>query len=444
MLLAGYFIARAERKKKMLFEKISLIDEQFHLLKDQYLATQNGKICYIGAEKPQGEFGRCYDGKNKCLLPGFYNTHCHVPMVLLRGYGEGMRLQDWLFNRIFPFEAKLTAEDVYWGSMLGIAEMLRCGTVSFTDMYFFCEEIIRAAEESGIKAVISRGISSIDDSRPFREMEQCRSVRELVGYRGSGRVRGEAAIHAEYTSSEQFIRGAAELARELGTTMHVHLSETKSEHEECKARHGGRTPAQFFRDCGIFDVKTNAAHCVWVEDADIEILAEKGVSVAHCPSSNAKLASGIAPLGKLLAGGVNVSIGTDGASSNNNLNILEEMTLASLLQKVSRGDPTVMKPQEVLHMATVCGAKAQNRAQAGSLRVGNAADLVVFDLDQPHLTPCHDLLSNILHAATAEDICMTMVDGEVLCEKGICLTIDVERAEYEVKKRAEKIRNLCE
>lgn len=422
----------------LLFEHVSLMDETGALVTDRYVGVRGDTIAYLGPDKPEEDAVRTIDGAHRCMLPGFVNTHCHVPMTLLRGYGEGLCLQDWLFTRIFPFEGKLTGDDVYYASLLGIAEMLRSGVCSFTDMYFECDRIIQACVESGIKANIAWGISGQDPS--FEKNSRYGIVESfMTPYRDpTGRVRTENSIHAEYTCSEALVRDVAAYAKANGTHMQVHMSETKKEQEECIARHG-MTPAEFFLHCGVFEVPTTAAHCVWATPDDIKIMAEYGVTMAHCPSSNLKLASGIAPAWQIHKAGVRVSIGTDGASSNNNLNMLEEITLAALLQKVKTGDPTVMSPSEVLLMASRNGAHAQGRTESGVLAVGKKADLILFDLTSPHLQPEDEVLSNIVHAATADDICMNVIDGKVVCEKGVPLDIDLERVTFEVNARKKRI-----
>lgn len=422
----------------LLFEKVAYMDETGTLCRERYVGVTGDRIRYLGTDKPPEAARRTIDGSHRLLLPGFVNTHCHVPMTLLRGYGEGLRLQDWLYTRIFPFEGKLTGDDVYYASLLGIAEMLRSGVSSFTDMYFECDRIIEACTESGIKANIAWGISGQDPS--FEANSRYGIVeRWMTPYRDpTGRVRTEQSVHAEYTCSEALVRDVAAYAKAHGARMQVHLAETKTEQAECIERHGV-TPARFFLDCGVFEVPTTAAHCVWVTPEDIGILADHGVTMAHCPTSNLKLASGIAPAWAMHQAGVNVSIGTDGASSNNNLNMLEEIALAALLQKAKTGDPTVMHPAEVLRMASRNGAISQGREDCGQIAEGCKADLILFDLSAPHLQPEDEMLAHVVHAASAEDICMNVIDGQVVCENGVPCHIDLERVIFEVNARKRRI-----
>lgn len=419
----------------MLFKNISYVDESFGT-KTGSILIKDGKIGWIGKDAPPDYTGEIYDGNNKMLLPGFYNVHCHVPMTLLRGYGEGLPLDRWLNEKIFPFEEKLTAEAVYWGSLIGIAEMLKSGVVSFTDMYFFLESIVKAVDESGIKANISNAAAAFSDDvrlMDTRAGQESKWLCDHVKTLEHDRIICDAALHAEYTSNPNMVRQVAEFAKENKLRMHVHISETVLEHEACKARRGGLTPVQYLAGHGLLDSPTTAAHCVAVEDCDTDILLEKGVTVAHCPSSNLKLGSGIAPIWKLHKAGVNIGIGTDGAASNNNLNELEEVNLASILQRGALRDPMCMDIASTLQMAASNGAKSQGREDCGRIKVGNRADLIVFDMDKPHLQPVFDSLSNVLYAAQASDICLTMVDGKVLYKDGELLTIDIEKAVAEAR-----------
>lgn len=424
----------------MLFKNIGYTDENFEA-KTGSILVEGGKIAWIGSGLPEGYHGEIYDGKNKMLLPGFYNIHCHVPMVLTRGYGEGLPLDRWLNERIFPFEDKLGAEDIYWASMLGMAEMIKSGVVSFTEMYFHMESIAKAVDECGMKANISNAAVAFSDDVKYmntRSGQETENLRQSASGFGHGRIICDASLHAEYTCTESMAREVAEYAKKHELRMHVHVSETASEHEAAKARRGGRTPARFLADCGLFDVPTTAAHCVWAEDSDLDIFREKGVTVAHCPSSNLKLGSGIAPILKMRGSGVNVGIGTDGAGSNNNLNGLEEVNLASILQKGVNHDPLCMSMAETLRMACENGAKSQGRPDCGSIKTGNRADLIVFDLDRPHLQPAFDPLANVLYAANASDICLTMIDGKVLYKNGELLTIDIEKTIAEARRSQER------
>ncbi len=415
----------------MLFEDISIINSQFEVEAHKYVGVLEDKIVYIGDEKPQEDYGRCYDGTNKLLMPGFVNAHAHTPMTLMRGYSENKTLQDWLFNSIFPFEGKMTGEDVYNGMMLGIAEMLRFGIVSTTDMYFKLEDMCRAAFETGTKFNICNGTTAFDE-KDFCENNAYRETEAVLkAYHGAknGNILIDASIHAEYTSNPKVVTQVAEYAKEKGLRMQIHLSETKLEHEECIGRHG-KTPTQYFADLGLLDVPVTAAHGVWLTKEDMQILAEKGATVAHNPVSNLKLASGVCNAPALLDFGVNLALGTDGMASNNNLNLLEEMKLFAILHKGVQYNPLLITPAQVLYAATRAGFLAQGRTDSGLLAQGYKADLIVMDMDKPYYYPVHNLLHNVIYAGQGTDICLTMVNGQVLYENGKYTTLDIEKVTY--------------
>lgn len=425
----------------MLFKNITLVDEEFKILPDMNLITEKDRVIYIGKEAPKDYQGEIYEGKNKVLMPGFYNAHCHIPMTLLRGYGEGLSLQSWLFDKVFPFEAKLTGEDCYWGTMLGAIELIKSGVMSFTDMYFFIEDIIRAVDESGLKGNITHGASFNSNTPNFYDLKSYKDTERLARiYNGKkdSRIKIDASLHAEYTSNEGFVRQVAEFAKDMDLIVQVHVSETQKEHEECKQRHG-LTPLAYFEKCGLLDQMAVAAHCVWVEDEDLDIMKRKNVIPIHCISSNLKLGSGFAPIKKMIQKGIMVGIGTDGASSNNNLNFMEEIHLASMVNKGVTRDPEFLPPGEILKMATKNGAISQGRKDTGSIKVGNKADLIVIDLDKPHLQPVFDVLANVMYSAQSDDICLSMIDGNVVYKNGEFTNIDVERVVFESNKIKSRI-----
>lgn len=424
----------------MLFKDITVLDDQFQIKEHMYVGIVDDKITYISNESPKEDFGRIYNGKGKLLMSGFVNTHAHSPMTLLRGYGENMALQDWLNKRIFPFEDKLTSEAVYWGTLLAMAESIRYGIVSTTDMYYFSEDMIRAIAESGTKNNISRSVTCFTDEDLWnlQSGKEMKYIYENYHNSYDGKVKVDMSIHAEYTSNPKIVKQMAEYTKEIGANMHVHLSETKQEHEECKERHG-KTPAAYFNSLGLFDTPTTAAHCVWLEPEDYPILKEKGVTVACNPVSNMKLASGICNVPDLFRQGINVSLGTDSVSSNNNLNMIEEMKFFATASKVKLLDPTAVTPTQAIEAATLSGAKAQGRTDCGLLKEGYKADLVVVDISGPHMYPVHDMVNNIVYSASGSDVVMTMVDGKVLYENGEYLTIDVEKTIAEAERMTQNI-----
>lgn len=427
----------------MLFSDISVLDASFHCKPHQYVATEGKKIVYIGDEKPEGDFGELYNGHNRLLMSGLCNAHSHAAMTLLRGYAENLPLDRWLNERVFPFEDKIQNEDAYYSTLLAIAEMLRTGTTSFTDMYFFSEHVIKAVGESGIKCNFGRAITSFSDC-DISEIPSFRESEELVKtYHNAfdGRLKIDMSLHAEYTNRRTVMEQFAESVKAHGLRAHIHLSETEKEHEECKQRHGGLTPTELFAACGVFDVPTTAAHCVWVTDSDMDILKEKGVTVATNPASNLKLGSGVCNIYALLKKGINAALGTDSVASNNNLDMFREMHLCALLPKGFYRRPDVVSERDVLKMATQNGYAAQGRTDCGTIEVGNRADLIVVDLDTVHMCPHNDTVNHLVYAASGADVLLTMADGKVLYKDGIYTTIDIEKVKREVEARTERIQN---
>lgn len=397
------------------------------------VAVEGAYITAVGADLPAEPADKLVDGRGDLLLPGFVNTHCHAAMTLFRGYGEDLPLSRWLNERIFPAEDRLTTESVYWGSMLAIAEMLRNGVTSFSDMYFFCPETAQAALETGIKANISRSLVSFADGIKLSEDTRFKEAVELAdAYHGAGegRIRVDFSLHAEYTNRPDYCAAVSEYAASRGLGMQIHLSETEDEHNACIERHG-KTPAAFLADLGVFRCPTTAAHCVWVTDEDIELLRAHGVTAAHNPTSNLKLGSGVMPLRKLLDGGVNVALGTDGAASNNTLDVLRELRLCAILHKGINRQADITTAAEMLPLATVNGARAQGRPDCGTIAVGARADLILLDLSAPHNIPAYDLDATVAYSAESSDVRMTMVDGRILWADGAYTSIDVERLRRE-------------
>jgi len=422
----------------MLFSNISYIDEKQNIVPHAYIGVQGARIDYISQTPPPNpeSYGRVIDGKDLLLTPGFYNAHSHAAMALLRGYGENMKLQDWLFQRIFPFEDCLTPEDVYWATLLCSAEMLRFGVVSATDMYMKGDAMARGFIDGGIKANFAVGASCMDPEREYRDMHQYKellSLKEQYHMYDEGRIRTDLSLHAEYTSTEKVVRGAAEAAGELGLRVHIHASETVHEVAECRERHQGRSPIRYFHDCGFLSSPATLAHCVHISEEDIEILAADKASVATCPKSNLKLATGVCPSPQLLQAGVNVALATDSVSSNNNLNFLEEMRFFALLSKGIQTDPTLISPAQALYAGTRAGALSQGREDCGLIAPGMRADLVLFSTKEPHWQPVHNLLNNLIYSGCGSDVVMTLVDGEIRYEQGEFPHLDIEKVCAEVE-----------
>lgn len=425
----------------MLFSNITILDENFNVKENSYVGIEGKYIKYIGSEKPSEDFGEEIDGKGKLLMPGFVNSHAHSPMTLLRGYGENMALQDWLFKKIFPFEDHLTGESVYNATLLAMAESLRFGIVSSSDMYYFMDEMAQAVIDSGAKSNISRSISHFDDSDFLSSYRAKEMIDAYEKYNGAadGRLIVDMSLHSEYTTTPIAVKQLAEYTSKIGANMQVHVSETKSEHEECKQRHGGMTPVQYLNHYGLFDTPTTAAHCVWIEEEDYDILKEKGVTVACNPISNLKLASGVANVDKLIKKGINVTIGTDSVASNNSLNFIEEMKVFAIAPKMMFHAPETVMPLDVVKAATINGAKAQGRKDCGLLKEGYKADLIMIDISGGHMHPVHNLLNNLVYSASGSDVVMTMVDGKILYQNGEYKTIDIEKTIFEVERLTKEI-----
>lgn len=409
------------------------------ILKNVYVAVKDGKIFSIGNEFAENiDNYEIIDAENKVILPGLINAHTHIPMTLLRGYADDYDLHTWLNDYIFPAEAKLDSRSVKAGSLLGIAEAIMSGTTSFSDMYYFCDDIIEAVLETGMKANVSRGLSLFGDFDKNTHQGFCelKSMKERWHKFDNGRIIIEASIHAEYTSDERLWRCVADYAMENELGIQVHLSETKSEHEECIKKYR-KTPTELFLDAGVWDTRAIAAHGVHVTDSDMDILASKNVNIVHNPVSNGKLGSGICRVPELIKKGINVALGTDGVSSNNSHDMFEEMKTAILLQRASRLTPSALSKWDVFKMATVNGAKAQGRAdECGEIKEGMDADIILLDFNKPRLVPCNDAVSNIVFSASGGEVCLTMCRGEILYQNGELKTLDLEKVLWEVRNYA--------
>ncbi len=377
-------------------------------------------------------------GEGKLAIPGFVNLHTHLPMVLFRGAADDLPLEEWLRDRIWPLEARLTDEAVYWGSLLGLAEMIRSGTTAFSDMYFHLDAIERAVAESGMRAVLSYGIIAAElDAHGKEELARAEeTVKRLKD--GEERMKAAVAPHSIYTCGREVWKRAVELALEQEVPIHTHLSETQTEVADCYVRHR-MSPVELLQEWGGFSAPTIAAHCVHVTPSDVDILARHRVTVAHCPRSNAKLGNGIAPISRLRSAGVNVGIGTDGAASNNSLDMASELRFAALSAKAASGDPTIIPAQEAVQMATVAGARALGLE--GTIAEGNRADIAIVDLEQVETIPTSDPLSSLVYSAGRGAVTDVVVDGRFLMRDRSLTTIDEDRVKYEVKKIAKSYKN---
>ncbi len=377
------------------------------------------------------------DGSKLLVMPGLINTHGHTAMTLFRSYADDLPLKEWLEEKIWPIEEYLSAEDVYWGTKLAICEMLKGGTTTFTDMYFFMDKVAEAAAESGIRAFLSRGMIGFGDSAAKGLKESEEFIYSWHGAEG-GRINVTLGPHALYTCPPGYLERVITLADKTKRSLQIHLSETKLEVEESYEKYG-KSPIEQVAELGLFKSRVTAAHCVHVSERDLDVLAENKVGVAHNPGSNLKLGSGVAPVARMLAKGIKVGIGTDGASSNNNLDMFEELRLASLLAKGIAMDPTLLNAKSTLRMATLMGAKALFLENCGCLKEGWKADLIGLYLDVPHLTPMHDPTAQVVYAASAADVALVLVDGKILLEKGELKTIDEAKIRMEAARCAARL-----
>ncbi len=402
------------------------------------LRIEGKKISAIGERVfPLSEEDTVIDGTGRLAIPGFVNAHTHLPMGLFRGLADDIPLQTWLEDYIWPAERALTSEDVYWGSLLGIAEMLKGGTTQFADMYFHTDAIGRAVAETGVRALLSYGIVAQALDRHGRaEIGRADEVIEKWQGAADGRIRTAVSPHAVYTCGKETWEAAIELAQKRGVPLHIHLSETGVEVERCR-NEWKETPVRALDRLDAFAVPTLAAHCVHVDEEEMERLAERDVTVVHCPKSNAKLGNGNAPITALRSVGVEIILGTDGAASNNSLDMIEEMRFASLFQKGSLQDPTAVPAWEAVRMATEAGAEALG-AGARKISVGEDADVVLVDLDRIDTVPAYEPLSTLVYAAHADDVTDVIVAGEFLLRDRELLTVDEERVKHEVKRRSQQ------
>jgi len=412
------------------------------VIKNGYIKIEDDRITYIGE-------GNCddlkvvgdtvIDGSKTIALPGFINAHTHCPMTLLRGFGEGLPLMRWLNEKIWPFEAKLTPDDIYIGARLAALEMIKSGTTCFLDMYYFENRICQAVGESGIRGVICTPV--IGDDWEAR-MDRFVSFYEQNNGSFGGRIKNMIAPHAPYTCSKMALEETSKIASKLGCGIHIHIAETEDEVHSIKDKYGC-TPVEFAEEAGIFQgEKTVAAHCVHVSERDMGILKKYSVSVAHCPQSNMKLASGAAPVWRMMNSGINVALGTDGASSNNNLDMIEEMQTASYLQKLYTKDATALPPYNCLEMATINGARALHMdMDIGMLKVGMKGDIVLIDIEKPSMVPIYDMFAGIVYSGSGRDIKTVIVDGKVIMENYHVITMDEEKILRDAEKAVVDILN---
>ncbi|WP_018755358.1 amidohydrolase [Paenibacillus terrigena] len=396
------------------------------------MVIEGDQIRYVGEQLPADlvipEDVEVMDGKGLLFLPGLMNTHGHAAMSLLRGHGDDLALQVWLQEKMWPMEGKFTSKDVYWGTSLSVLEMLKGGTTTFLDMYDHMDQVAKVTDESGIRAVLMRGAIGLcpEDVQLAKLAEAVQFAKDWHG-KADGRITTMMSPHAPYTCPPAFIEKFVQAAHDLDLPMHTHMSETAAEVQQNVNEYGLR-PVAHLEKLGVFTRPTLVAHAVHLTDDEIETLARYNVSVSHNPGSNLKLASGVARVPDLLKAGVTVSLGTDGAASNNNLDMLEEMRLAALIHKGVSGDPTAVPALEALRLGTEYGAKSIGLDNVtGLLRAGMKADFIAVNIDQPHYKPHTDLISHVIYSGAAQDVWHVWVDGKQVVKNRECLTLDEEK-----------------
>jgi len=379
------------------------------------------------------------DASDGLVIPGLVNAHTHIAMTLFRGYADDKPLDAWLQEDIWPVEAELQAADIRAGTRLGVAEMIRSGTTAFGDMYFFMPEVADVVAETGIRARLGRGCITVgkEGSTAHRDFEESLEFAREYDGDADGRVRTMFAPHSLTTVEESFYREYIPEAREAGIPIHFHANETATEVEPLIEEHGTR-PLAYADDLGLLADDSFIAHGVHVDDAEIELLANRGTAVVHCPASNMKLASGMAPVQRMLEAGVPVGLGTDGAASNNDLDMFDEMRDATMIGKLAADDASAVPAAAAVRMATAGSADALG-FDSGRIEAGANADLAVVDLDAPHLTPRHDLVSHLAYATRGSDVRHTVCDGTVLMRNRELLTLDIDRVTREATERAEAL-----
>ncbi len=412
------------------------VNEKKEILENVDIAIEKGKISYIRDIPKDFTPEKILDGTNKITMPGLINTHTHIPMSLFRNYADDLPFWEWLYEKIIPLEKNLTGKDVYWGSMLSIAEMIKSGITSFVDMYFFVEDIAKAVSETGIRGFLALSVTDGDDEKSLKDTK---AFIENYDAKCDGRINVRIGPHAPYSCSDEFLKKLSKISKEYNCGINIHVSESEKEIED-SIKNYGKSPVERLNDLELLDSKTIAVHCVHLSDRDIEILKEKNVSVSNNPGSNLKLGNGFARVDDLLNSGVNVCLGTDGSASNNNLNMFEEMNLASLINKGLTKDPQSVTAYKAIEMATLNGAKALGKeGEIGSIEVGKKADIIMIDLNKPHFYPRYDSVASLVYSAQASDVNTVMVDGNILMENNELLTIDLKSVIKNAELRAKSL-----
>ncbi|MBI5584032.1 MAG: amidohydrolase [Deltaproteobacteria bacterium] len=410
-----------------------------------YVGIRGSTIACMGAGAGEKWPAReVIEARGMLVMPGLVNTHTHGAMTLFRGLADDLPLKAWLEEHIFPAEARIIdPETVYWGSLLACAEMIRSGTTTCGDGYFCLEGTARAVEEAGLRAVLAHGIIDFPAPGVPDPAENIAAVRRFVErWQGvSDRIRPGVFPHSLYTCSARTLQEAKGLARQHQLPLFIHLAETREEVEQVRQT-TGRSPVRFLKDLDLLDSRTVSVHATWVEGEELDLLTETGTAVSHCPESNLKLAAGVTPVPEMLCRGVRVGLGTDGCASNNDLDLLREMRTTALLHKVAGMDPTVMDAPSLVRMAALGGAEVLGwEKEIGSLQTGKQADLIIIDLDRPHLTPLYNPYSHLVYAASGADVDTVFIAGRMVMRRKELLTLDWKEIRNRVREIGKRLAN---
>lgn len=418
--------------KNILIDNVTILGNE---VKKGSVLVENDIIIDITGKTGRNNADIIINGEKKVLMPGLVNTHTHLSMSLLRGLADDLPLDTWLNDHIWPVEANLTGDFCYAGALISCIEMIKYGTTTLNDMYFFMDDVAKAVDESGLRGMLCHGMIDLgDDEKRKAEFKETERIIEKCHNAADGRIKVAFGPHAPYTCSEELLMGVRKKADKMDLKIHIHVSETEFEVQQVTEAHGAR-PFEYLNEIGFLGNDVIAAHAVWLSDKEIDVIKENEVNLSHNSASNMKLASGISPVSKLMESDVNVSLGTDGAASNNNLDMIEEMKIAALLQKVNTMDSTVLPAEKVFNMATINGAKALGlQDEIGTIETGKKADLVLVDMKTPHLTPFRHPMSHLVYAANGADVDTVICNGEILMQNKELIVLD----EVEVIKLAEE------
>ena len=415
-----------------------LNDEKRYETKETDIFIKDGIIDGIGDIDSDFKADKVIDGTDKLVIPGLINCHTHTYMSVFRNIADDLAFDDWLFKNIMPREDMLTDEDAYWGAMLACVEMIKTGTTCFLDMHMFKNQTAKAAVNSGMRAVISRGLSGDNRNEEGSIRRINEAIEEMEQWKNNDKLSFMFAPHAIYTCGTDYINQTIEKAKEYNVSLHTHLSETKYEVSEAKKKYN-MTPVQYLDSLGFFDVNTVAAHCVHLEDCDFEILRDKKVNVALNPMSNMKLGNGFAPVQKMLDNGINICMGTDSAASNNSLNLFSDMNHTALIHKGTAENAQSVTAFDVYKAATMNGAKALN-INSGKIEVGKNADLAILDLNCPQMRPKNNVMSSLSYSANGSEVDTVIIGGDIVMENKKLLNIDENEVYSKVEEIAERIK----